>query len=55
MKIVVIESREAPAGDRLVVIVPGQDLWALQVLCARAGQQIIKVSEESDLVKERAR
>lgn len=55
MKIVVIESREAPAGDRLVVIVPGQDLWALQVLCARAGQQIIKVSEESDLAKDKVR
>jgi len=55
MKIVVIESREAPAGDRLVVIVPQQDLWALQVLCARAGQQIIKVSEEPDIGKEEVR
>ena len=55
MKVVVIESRESPAGDRLVVIVPKQDLWALQVLCARAGQQIIKVSEEPDLARERVR
>jgi len=47
MKIVVVESREEDGG-RLAVIVPAEDIWAFQVLCARAGQEILKIEEEKD-------
>jgi len=47
MKIVVIEE-SAAAGGRLAVLVPEKDLWALQVLVARAGQKILVIKEESD-------
>lgn len=47
MKVVVVESREKEAaGSRLVMLVPDEDLWAVQVLCARAGQPILRVQEE---------
>jgi hypothetical protein len=47
MKIVVIEESSAPGG-RLAVVVSERDLWALQVLVARAGQKILVIKEESD-------
>ena len=45
MKIVVVESKESESG-RLGVIVPEKALWAFQVLCARAGQKILKEVDE---------
>lgn len=45
MKIVVIESEESEGG-RLGVIVPEKALWAFEVLCARAGQKILKEVDE---------
>lgn len=47
MKIVVVESRELDGG-RLVVVVPAEDIWAFQVLCARSGQRILKIEEGKD-------
>jgi hypothetical protein len=49
MTIVVVQSQEKQGkGGRLVALVPAEDLWAFQVLCARAGQQVLSVKEESD-------
>lgn len=45
MKIVVIESKESEGG-RVAIVVPEEDIWAVQVLCARAGQHILAVEEE---------
>jgi hypothetical protein len=47
MKIVVIESKEGHAGC-LAVFVPENDLWALQVLCARAGQKVLVIKDQED-------
>jgi hypothetical protein len=47
MTIVVVESKEAEGdGGRLAVLVPEKDLWAFQVLCARAGQKILREEDE---------
>jgi hypothetical protein len=49
MKIVVVESKENEGcGSRLGVLVPEEDLWSFQVLCARAGQRILVIKEEKD-------
>ena len=45
MTIVVVESKEQDTG-RVAVLVSQKDLWAFQVLCARAGQQILKEVDE---------
>ena len=45
MKIVVVECKEADGG-RLAVLLSAEDLWAFQILCARAGQEILRVAEE---------
>ena len=47
MKIVVIESKgEEASGGRFPVLIPEKDLWALELLCARAGQKILVIKEE---------
>ena len=51
MTIVVVESKEKEgSGSRLVVLVPKEDLWAVQVLCARAGQKILRIKDEKDAI-----
>ena len=48
MKVIVVESKEKnDDGGRLIMIVPEQDLWAVQVLCARAQQKILAIKEEA--------
>ena len=48
MKIVVVDSKEKEGeGGRLAIVVPEKDLWAFQVLCARAGQKILVIKEEA--------
>lgn len=47
MKIVIVASSEGEGG-RLAMCVPEEDLWAVRVLCARAGQEVLKVEDESD-------
>ena len=47
MKRVVIEESSA-VGGRLVVLVLASDLWALQVLCARAGQKVLAIKDDTD-------
>ena len=47
MKIVIVESKEREgAGSRIAVIVPDADLWAFEVLCARAGQEVLSITDE---------
>lgn len=51
MKIVVVDSKEAE-GCAIGVQVSEKDLWAFEVLCARAGQKVLKVLDEKDIWKE---
>jgi hypothetical protein len=48
MKIVVVDSKEGRGGC-LGVYVPEDDLWAFQVLCARAGQKVLATKDEKDI------
>jgi len=48
MKIVVVDSKEAE-GCCIGVQIPEKDLWAFEVLCARAGQKVLSISDEKDL------
>jgi len=48
MKIVIVESKEG-LGGCLATFVPESELWALEVLCARAGQKVLSISDEKDL------
>jgi len=49
MKIVVIECKgEEADGGRFAVLVPENALWALQLLCVRAGQKILKEEDEHE-------
>jgi len=50
MKIVVVDSREAEGGA-IGVQIQEKDLWAFEVLCARAGQKVLKVFDEKDIWK----
>jgi hypothetical protein len=45
MKIVIVDSKEGLGGS-LGVFVPESELWAFQVLCARAGQKVLSISDE---------
>jgi hypothetical protein len=48
MKIVIVDSKEGNGGC-LAAFMPESELWAFQVLCARAGQKVLSVSDEKDL------
>jgi hypothetical protein len=50
MKIVVVDSREAE-GCAIGARIMEKDLWAFEVLCARAGQKVLKVFDEKDIWK----
>lgn len=50
MKIVVVDSKEAE-GCCIGVQVMQKDLWAFELLCARAGQKVLKVFDEKDIWK----
>jgi hypothetical protein len=49
MKIVIVEESAAEAGV-LGVLVPEKELWAFQVLLARAGKKAVKVSDLDESV-----
>jgi len=52
MKVVVVKSKEKEGeGGQLVAYVPESELWAFQVLCARAEQKIVAIRDEKDTWK----
>ena len=48
MKVVIVDSKEAPTLC-IAAIVPEQDLYAFQVLCVRAGQKVLSISDEKQV------
>ena len=48
MKIVVVTEPAAEIGQ-LAVMVPEKDLWAFQVLVARAGQKVKAITDEKQV------
>ncbi len=46
MKIVVVEMKNGDGLKHLAVIVPDEDLFDFQVLCIKAGQQVLKITDE---------
>jgi hypothetical protein len=48
MKIVIVQSKEG-LGGCLAAFVTESELWAFQVLCARAGQKVLSISDEKQI------